>query len=125
MHLQNRVTPFGVLESTPAKGLFMGNRGILHDERGELNQKRWVHKNWVTCALNFKDYNRKPRDRKPDKYTELIFLDEQLSLPPVIAPVTNDVTRISIFFSFAGLREMIIRPKLPSRISIQNFLLDE
>jgi hypothetical protein len=41
MSLQNRVTPFGKLIATPAKGTFMGNRGILRDENGELTVKRW------------------------------------------------------------------------------------
>jgi len=29
--LQNRVTPFGQLIATPARGTLMGNRGCLHD----------------------------------------------------------------------------------------------
>lgn len=80
MHLQNRITPFGELISTPAKGAFMGNRGILHDENGELTVKRWTHKSWVTCALSFKDYRRDPKIRKPNEYTELFFLDEATAL---------------------------------------------
>jgi len=80
MPLQNRVTPYGELIATPAKGLFMGNRGILHNEAGELTVKRWAHKSWVTCALSFKDYKRSPRQRNPNEYTELFFLDEATAL---------------------------------------------
>jgi hypothetical protein len=29
--LQNRMTPFGKIVAHPARGLLMGNRGILHD----------------------------------------------------------------------------------------------
>ena len=34
MPRQNRVTPFGELVATPARGTLMGNRGCLHDARG-------------------------------------------------------------------------------------------
>jgi len=80
MNLQNRVTPFGELIATPAKGLFMGNRGILHDEHGSLTNRRWTHKSWVTCALSFKGYHRTPRKRIQNEYTELFFLDEATAL---------------------------------------------
>jgi hypothetical protein len=58
----------------------MGNRGILHNVNGELTKKRWAHKSWVTCALNFKDYQRTPKERKANEYTELFFLDEATAL---------------------------------------------
>ena len=45
MALRNRVTPFSELIADPARGLVYGNRGCLHDARGELrrryNGKRW------------------------------------------------------------------------------------
>ena len=31
MPLQNRVTPFGDIVADPHRGLFTGNRGIIHD----------------------------------------------------------------------------------------------
>jgi len=80
MCLQNRMTPFGELIATPARGLFMGNRGILHNEHGDLTNKRWTHKSWVTCTLNEKGYKRTPKARKPNEYTELFFLDEATAL---------------------------------------------
>ena len=81
MPLQNRVTPFGDFIATPAKGIFMGNRGILHDEQGNLGVKRWGHKSWVTCVLSFKEgYKRNPKERKHNEYTELFFLDEATAL---------------------------------------------
>jgi len=58
----------------------MGNRGILHDKQGELTKKRWIHKSWVTCTLDYKGYKRTPKARKPDEYTELFFLDEATAL---------------------------------------------
>ena len=80
MHLQNRVTPFGDQTSHSARGMFMGNRGILHNKQGDLTAKRWANKSWVTCALSFKDYRRKPKERKPNEYTELFFHDEATAL---------------------------------------------
>jgi hypothetical protein len=78
MPLQNRVTPFGEFEAIPARGLLMGNRGILHDDHGALRQARWRHKNWVACALSFK--NRRRAIMSPGRYTELFFCDEAVAL---------------------------------------------
>jgi hypothetical protein len=76
--LQNRVTPFGEIEAAPARGLFMGNRGILHDEHRRLGRARWRHNNWVTCLLAFK--NRRREVMAPGRYTELFFCDEAVAL---------------------------------------------
>jgi hypothetical protein len=78
MPLQNRVTPFGEIEASAARGLFMGNRGILHDEQRQLGTARWRHKNWVTCRLAFK--GRKRTVMAPGRYTELFFCDEAVAL---------------------------------------------
>lgn len=78
MPRQNRISPFGEFEATTARGLLMGNRGILHDEQGILGPARWRHKNWVTCALTFK--NRRRTIMAPGQYTELFFCDEAVAL---------------------------------------------
>src|SRR5688500_15168681 len=78
MPLQNRVTPFGEIEAAPARGLFMGNRGILHDANQQLGRARWRHKSWVTCLLSFKDRRREVM--APRRYTELFFCDEAVAL---------------------------------------------
>ncbi len=77
MPLQNRVQPDGTIRAIPDRGLFMGNRGILHDENG-LTNARWRHKAWVTCVLSFK--NRRRKLMQPGAYTELFFLDETVAL---------------------------------------------
>jgi hypothetical protein len=42
MPLQNRVTPTGDIVATPHRGLFTGNRGIIHDPATKtLLKKRW------------------------------------------------------------------------------------
>ncbi|WP_227269413.1 hypothetical protein [Roseobacter weihaiensis] len=77
MPLQNRVQPTGEIITHPARGRFMGNRGILHDDTQTLGRARWRHKAWVTCVLSFK--GRKRRLMTPHRYTELFFLDEAVA----------------------------------------------
>jgi hypothetical protein len=77
MHLQNRVTPFGDLISTPARGTLMGNRGgRIHDIAKTL-QRRWASRQWICCLLSFKG---RQRDVWGRFYTELFFLDEVTAL---------------------------------------------
>lgn len=77
MPLQNRVTPWGEVVALPERGLFMGNRGCLHDAQRHVT-KRWARIPWVTCALVFKDRHRELMS--PGQYTELFFLDEATAL---------------------------------------------
>ncbi|MEC7259626.1 MAG: hypothetical protein VXW58_17590, partial [Pseudomonadota bacterium] len=58
MPRQNRVQPTGEFLAHPARGAFMGNRGILHDADGRLGPERWRHRAWVTCVLRFKNRRR-------------------------------------------------------------------
>ncbi|UWQ22854.1 hypothetical protein [Jannaschia sp. W003] len=74
----NRVHPDGRFRADPEPGTLMGNRGILLDDRGEALPKRWAHKAWVCCALEFGGRHRKLR--QPGRYTELFFLDEAVAL---------------------------------------------
>jgi hypothetical protein len=76
--LQNRVTPFGEIIAHPARGLLMGNRGILHDGERRLGRARWRHPHWVTCLLVFRGRWREVM--RPKHYTELFFLDEATAL---------------------------------------------
>lgn len=79
MPLQDRVTPFGEIIVSPARGTLMGNRGRLHDENRQLSARRWTTQSWVTCLLSFG--NRPPRQlMQPNSYTELFFLDEATAL---------------------------------------------
>ena len=75
---QNRVTPFGDIEVSRARGSLMGNRGILHADDGTLRNARWQHKRWIACVTEFK--GRKARINAPGHYTQLFFLDEAVSL---------------------------------------------
>lgn len=78
MPLQNRVLPTGEIVADPARGDFMGNRGILHDEHRRLGPARWRHRNWIVCATAFRGRRRTPMT--PGSYTELFFLDEAVAL---------------------------------------------
>jgi hypothetical protein len=75
--LRNRVTPFGEIIATEARGLLFGNRGVLHDEDGRLIRV-WQVRRWIACRLEFKG-RRRPLLR-PGRFTELFFLDEATAL---------------------------------------------
>ena len=73
MPLQNRVTPSGELVAVPARGLLMGNRGILHDEHRRI-MRPWQVRRWIACVTEFRGRHRQVM--RPHSYTELFFLDE-------------------------------------------------
>jgi hypothetical protein len=75
MPLQNRVTPTGDIVADPHRGLFTGNRGIIHDTATRtLLRKRWSGPAWITCLCEFRGWRRKVMGRR--SWTELFFLDE-------------------------------------------------
>lgn len=78
MPLQNRVLPTGEIVADPARGTFMGNRGILHDDARRLGRSRWKHQAWISCVLDFKGRHRAVMT--PGRYTELFFLDEAVAM---------------------------------------------
>ena len=79
MPLQNRVTPTGEIVSTPQRGLFTGNRGIIHDPKTKtLLKKRWSSPTWITCVCEFRGWRRKVMGGR--SWTELFFLDEATAL---------------------------------------------
>jgi hypothetical protein len=73
---RNRVTPFGDIEAFPLRGMFTGNRGILHEGREIV--RNHGHQAWITCALRFKDRWRE--QWLPGRYTYLFFHDEAVAL---------------------------------------------
>ena len=75
MPLQNRVTPTGEIIATPERGLFIGNRGIIHDPSTRtLLRKRWSTPAWLTCICEFRGRRRQVMATR--SWTELFFLDE-------------------------------------------------
>lgn len=71
--LQNRVDPQGHLIRTSARGAWMGNRGLLHNEHREI-VRPFRLKAWLICVLGFKGRHRTVMT--PRMYTELFFFDE-------------------------------------------------
>src|SRR5512132_1459143 len=79
MPLQNRVTPFGDIVAIPERGLFTGNRGIIHDPATRtLLNRRWTTKAWIVCTLDWQGRRREPMAGR--SWTELFFLDEATAL---------------------------------------------
>ena len=79
MPLQNRVTPFGDIVATSERGMFTGNRGIIHDPSTKtLLNKRWSNPAWITCVCEFRGRRREVMATR--SWTELFFLDEATAL---------------------------------------------
>lgn len=78
MPLQNRVTPFGELIATPARGTMYGNRGgKFHRDDKTLGARRWASRQWICCVLSFKG---RRHDVWANRYTALFFADEVTAL---------------------------------------------
>jgi hypothetical protein len=78
MPLQNRVTPLNEIVVYPEHGLFMGNRGRLHNDNRQISRQTSSVKRWIICLTSFKDRQRPLMS--PGQYTELFFLDEATAL---------------------------------------------
>lgn len=79
MPLQNRVTPFGEIVAIPQRGLFTGNRGILHDPATKaLLGRRWTGRDWIVCTCDYRGRRRTVMGGR--SWTELFFLDEAVAL---------------------------------------------
>jgi hypothetical protein len=85
MPLQNRVDPFGEIHAVSERGMFTGNRGVIHDpETRTLLGRRWTTKAWIICECEYKGFRREPMGRNSRLgsagWTELFFLDEVTAL---------------------------------------------
>jgi hypothetical protein len=79
MQLQNRVTPFGEIVAISQRGMFIGNRGIIHDPATKtLLNRRWTTKTWLVCSCEYKGRRRAVMAGR--SWTELFFLDEAVAL---------------------------------------------
>jgi hypothetical protein len=77
--LQNRVTPGGDIVAIAQRGLFTGNRGIIHDPATKtLLKRRWAGKAWLVCEVDFQGRRREVMGGR--SWTELFFLDEAVAL---------------------------------------------
>jgi hypothetical protein len=73
----NRVAPDGSTHAVADRGQFWGNRGRLLNARGEV-ARHAQGQNWIICVLEFKGRHR--TQWRPDRLTELYFLDEPTAL---------------------------------------------
>jgi hypothetical protein len=78
MPLQNRVTPQGEIIATPHRGMFTGNRGIIHDPATRTLTRRWASPAWLICLCEFRGRRRQVMGGR--SWTELFFLDEATAL---------------------------------------------
>jgi len=82
MPLQNRVDPFSKIHAVPDRGMFTGNRGILHDHKTQtLRKTSWATDGWVICTLApLPGREKRTRLMNKGRWTELFFLDELTGL---------------------------------------------
>lgn len=85
MPLQNRVDPLGEIHAVAERGIFTGNRGVIHDpETRTLLRRRWTTKAWIICTCEFRGRKRQVMGRNAPSgaagWTELFFLDEVTAL---------------------------------------------
>ncbi|MEZ5912848.1 MAG: hypothetical protein R3D84_11990 [Paracoccaceae bacterium] len=79
MTLQNRVLPDGEIVAVAARGMFTGNRGILHGADRRLGTRRWTHPHWLICTLSHpRGVHHGPMPARG--WTALFFLDEAVAL---------------------------------------------
>ena len=124
MPLQNRVDPYGAIHAVPERGLFTGNRGIIHDpETKTLLKKRWALPAWIICVCEYQGRKREPmgRNRQVDGkgggkagWTELFFLDEPTALAAGHRPCFFcQRARASEFLGCFGKAFDIAQPRAP------------
>ncbi|MFB1025272.1 MAG: hypothetical protein QMC33_08070 [Octadecabacter sp.] len=78
MTLRNRVQPDGQITDVAMRGMFTGNRGILHSADKIMGPALWKHRAWICCTL---DWQGRRRDVMTGRnWTELFFLDEAVAM---------------------------------------------
>ena len=122
MPLQNRVDPFSRIHAVRARGLFLGNRGILHDHTSQtLTRETWTTNGWVCCDLHYK--GRHHPQMGEDTYTSLFFMDEAVALAAGHRPCfecRRDAARIyaKAASHMLGLELVLKAPEINQRIAI-------
>ena len=93
MHLQNRVTPFGEIVAISQRGMFTGNRGIIHDPVTKtLLTRRWTTKTWLVCSCEYRGRRRSVMAGR--SWTELFFLDEAVALLTTPIDIIRETTAV-------------------------------
>src|SRR5437773_10530987 len=113
MPLQNRVLPTGDIVADPHRGLFTGNRGIIHDPATKtLLNKRWSNPAWLVCVCEFEGRRREVMGGR--SWTELFFLDEATAFAAGHRPCffcrRDDYARFLALTGAAGADAIDARP---------------
>ena len=105
---QNRVDPWSRLVANPARGLWMGNRGCLHDDTGRI-VRAYQTARWIICVLDFR--GRRRAIMQPGRYTELFFLDEATALAAGHRPCAEcQRARYRLFLDFWAKTHQVSEP---------------
>jgi len=119
MPLQNRVDPFGEIHAVSARGMFTGNRGVIHDAATRtLLKRRWATRAWIICVCEFRGRRREVMGRNAPSgnagWTELFFLDEVTALAAGHRPCFYcQRDRAKEFAAFYGEAFGVVKPKAP------------
>ena len=76
--LRNRVQPDGQILAVESRGMFTGNRGILHTADHVMGDALWKHRAWICCTLDWQGRKRPVMTGR--NWTELFFLDEAVAI---------------------------------------------
>lgn len=117
MFRQNRVTPTSTLIADRARGLFMGNRGCLHNDEGRVIRHH-QGRLWICCLTAFKD--RKRQLMQPGRYTELFFLDEAVALAAGHRPCAE--CRRADYLAFRAAWSKASQPAAPRACDMDTIL---
>jgi hypothetical protein len=124
MPLQNRVLPTGEIVAIPERGLFVGNRGIIHDPATrKILKRRWSTNAWITCVLAFKGRRRKVWQRQ--SWTELFFLDEATAFAvghrPCFYCRREDAKRFRAAWKSGNRKHDVLAPEMDAVLHRERF----
>lgn len=125
MPLQNRVKPTGEIVAIPERGMFVGNRGIIHDPATRtILKRRWSTDAWLTCVLEFKGRRRKVMQRQ--SWTELFFLDEATAFAAGHRPCfycrRDDANRFRAAWEKGNRRHNVLAPEIDAVLHRERFV---
>jgi len=124
MPLQNRVLPTGEVVAISDRGLFVGNRGIIHDPATRtILRRRWSTNAWITCVLEFKGRRRKVWQRQ--SWTELFFLDEATAFAAGHRPCfycrRDDAKRFRAAWEQGNRKHGVLAPEMDAVLHRERF----
>jgi hypothetical protein len=125
MPLQNRVLPTGEIVAIPERGMFTGNRGIIHDPATKtLLKRRWLTHAWLACVLEFRGRRREVMERR--SWTELFFLDEATAFAAGHRPCfycrREDARRFRVAWEEGNRAHEVLAPEIDAVLHRERFV---